>query len=195
MENTQVTLACAVCGQPFRVKAYRATTAKFCSKACWAQRHQPDTRTCPTCRRTFETYQRTQTFCSRSCARSGTPGNAYKDGRSLERERARLGPDLKAWRAAVFARDAHTCQQCGATGAIHAHHVQSWANHPELRLDISNGVTLCAKCHGSIHGKDFSARRHKTCPDCGSPTTGRGIGGRCRSCAITAWHRSRSTSA
>ncbi len=32
--NTQITLECARCGKPFRVKLHRSATAKYCSKAC-----------------------------------------------------------------------------------------------------------------------------------------------------------------
>jgi hypothetical protein len=45
------------------------------------------------------------------------------------------------------------CEVCGkpkwrTTGIrINAHHIWPWAEHPELRYDVSNGVTLCVSCH------------------------------------------------
>lgn len=59
------------------------------------------------------------------------------------------------WRMAVFTRDNWTCQFCGARNHIglgesiylEAHHIKQWANFPELRYDINNGITLCKKCH------------------------------------------------
>lgn len=53
----------------------------------------------------------------------------------------------KAWREAVFERDEHTCKECGAKGYITAHHIKSFAHHPELRYEIDNGQTLCEPCH------------------------------------------------
>jgi len=54
----------------------------------------------------------------------------------------------KEWRIAVFERDDYTCQVCGITGVyITSHHVKSWAKYPELRHEVSNGVTLCEICH------------------------------------------------
>ncbi len=53
------------------------------------------------------------------------------------------------WRRLVFKRDDFTCQVCGERGAsLHAHHLRSWAKHPETRFEVSNGLTVCAKiCH------------------------------------------------
>ncbi|MBW3634867.1 MAG: HNH endonuclease [Armatimonadetes bacterium] len=53
------------------------------------------------------------------------------------------------WRRAVFERDNFTCQVCGQRGGLlNAHHLRSWAKHPEARFEISNGLTVCADhCH------------------------------------------------
>jgi 5-methylcytosine-specific restriction endonuclease McrA len=52
------------------------------------------------------------------------------------------------WRKTVFERDDYTCQGCGITGVyITAHHIKSFAKYPELRLEVSNGITLCEECH------------------------------------------------
>lgn len=61
-------------------------------------------------------------------------------------------PEYIAWRKAVFSRDNFTCQRCGVHGGkLEAHHIQSWASHPEGRFDIENGMTLCADCHAQEH--------------------------------------------
>ena len=35
---------------------------------------------------------------------------------------------------------------------LHVHHIKSWANNPDLRLDIDNAITLCVHCHAEAHG-------------------------------------------
>jgi 5-methylcytosine-specific restriction endonuclease McrA len=55
-------------------------------------------------------------------------------------------------RTAVFIRDNHTCRRCGIRGGqLHAHHIRSWAEHPEDRYDPDNVVTLHHKCHRDVH--------------------------------------------
>lgn len=84
--------------------------------------------------------------------RRGKNNNMYIDG--LGRERAgkrnqnRHTLDYRLWREAVFERDDFTCQDCGLRGVVlHGHHIKGWAEYPELRYDVSNGQTLCEKCH------------------------------------------------
>lgn len=36
-----------------------------------------------------------------------------------------------------------------------AHHVKSYKDHPDLRLNLKNGQTLCRECHMEIHKKSF----------------------------------------
>ena len=158
---SQVALHCFVCGSEFRIKKYRVKTARFCSKRCWTKRNPPSTSACEFCFKPFTAYFRKQRFCSRSCARSGTRSNAFKDGKSMLRDRARMSPRLKTWRDSVYKRDCYRCRKCGAKGALHAHHIKPWASHPELRFDVANGLTLCLPCHGAEHGRDFSRRSQR----------------------------------
>lgn len=53
------------------------------------------------------------------------------------------------WRSEVLARDNWVCQTCGLfkSGDMETHHIKSWAKFPELRYEVSNGVTLCRECH------------------------------------------------
>ena len=61
-------------------------------------------------------------------------------------------PEYIAWRAAVYERDDFTCQECGRRGvSLNAHHIKHWQHHPELRFDLSNGITLCEDCHAKKH--------------------------------------------
>lgn len=188
MLNTQVSKTCIICNNSYKVQLNRAETSKYCSKRCWSVRNPPLHKTCPTCGNTFKTYK-SQNFesCSQSCARRGKRSNAYKDGRSLFRQRARLAPMLKGWRTLVMKRDNFTCQKCGYQGhELHAHHIKEFAIYPELRFEVSNGLTLCVDCHGAIHGKNFKPVRQyfdPICEKCGTATKGRSR--YCRSCSAS----------
>lgn len=66
----------------------------------------------------------------------------------------------KAWRKQVFERDKWSCQGCGKHGGeINADHIKQFAYYPELRFEVSNGRTLCVRCHkktdtyGGRHGR------------------------------------------
>ena len=58
-------------------------------------------------------------------------------------------PKYKEWRMKVFERDMFKCkifnQDC--KGQLQAHHILKWAEYPELRYEINNGITLCIAHH------------------------------------------------
>lgn len=183
----RVVLNCVKCGVEFWTHAFRAETAKYCSKSCWSDR--APVRDCETCGSSFKvSIGDREKYCSKSCYTTTMKGEGHpgwKGGASLESERGRASSELKAWRQAVFERDGFTCQGCGTAGGdMHAHHRLHFATHPEARFDISNGVTLCVACHGAVHGKDFTNRRKRECVECGEPTSGRSKHGTCRSCGV-----------
>lgn len=65
-----------------------------------------------------------------------------------KRQRFMESFEYKQWRMSVFRRDNFTCQVCDVTGGtLHADHIKSYAKHPELRLEGTNGRTLCVPCH------------------------------------------------
>lgn len=48
-------------------------------------------------------------------------------------------------------RDKHKCKLCGSEECVHAHHKLSIMEHPEEVFNVENGMTLCEKCHKTIH--------------------------------------------
>ncbi len=93
----------------------------------------------------------------------GKSHNWFVDGNGKERDTIRKQEmdrfEYRLWREAVFQRDNFTCQACGKHGGyLHADHIASWHNFPELRYEVSNGRTLCVPCHHKTpswgrHGK------------------------------------------
>jgi hypothetical protein len=90
-----------------------------------------------------------------SNANKGEKGNAWKGGINPVNDTIRKSIQYRLWREAVFARDNFTCQKYGIRGVkLHAHHIQNFAEHPELRFAIDNGITLSEKAHSEFH-KEF----------------------------------------
>lgn len=74
----------------------------------------------------------------------------WKGGISSENQLCRSSGEYAKWRKAVFKKDNFICQICGDRGVyFEAHHIKSFAQYPQLRFELLNGVTLCKSCHRS----------------------------------------------
>lgn len=61
-------------------------------------------------------------------------------------------PEFQRWAKEVKIRDNWTCQICEKQGVyLEAHHKWAWNAYPDLRFDLSCGVTLCKNCHDRFH--------------------------------------------
>jgi hypothetical protein len=76
-------------------------------------------------------------------------------------EERELKRNLRAnteWRTSVYERDNYTCKCCGVRGRkLNAHHIFNFADNPNVRTDVDNGITLCVECHYDFH-KQYGKR-------------------------------------
>lgn len=68
------------------------------------------------------------------------------------------------WVIACCERDDYTCQRCGRRAdtkddMVHVHHKAPFAEYPEQRSAVQNGICLCSVCHWWIHSNDGKATR------------------------------------
>lgn len=74
----------------------------------------------------------------------------YENNGIGETAKKRNNYKYRKWRESVILRDG-CCQECGSKTNLVAHHVKSFSKYPLLRTEISNGITLCEKCHKKLH--------------------------------------------
>lgn len=113
-------------------------------------------------------------FCSRSCAgkwnikgernpmynsqRLGDKNPNWKGGITNWRKNIYNSKEYKTWSNSVREFWDFTCQMCEKRGKgdIHANHIKTFRDYPELRFDLQNGIALCKKCHTKV------VNRHET---------------------------------
>ena len=59
----------------------------------------------------------------------------------------RRSPEYYQWRKAVLERDNSTCQDCGTTEKVEAHHIRAVIDYPEGIFEVKNGLVVCEDCH------------------------------------------------
>lgn len=55
------------------------------------------------------------------------------------------------WSCEVKELASYSCDSCGSTDSLNAHHLESFTNNEPLRRKLSNGVCLCRACHLDFH--------------------------------------------
>ena len=147
---------CEVCGKTF--EGVKTNANRFCSRECYNTYHsiKNKERKCPTCGKIFIAKQSEDKYCSIECYNKnrdmpkGERHWNWQGGKSLINDQ-RDSPQYKNWRQAVYQRDNYKCSKCGSTEKLNAHHIKSWKDYPSLRYEVSNGITLCEKCHIAYH--------------------------------------------
>lgn len=78
-----------------------------------------------------------------------TQRQGERPGRHRDPSRAwRSTAAYRRWRTAVLATSDH-CAHCGTTHDLTAGHRLAAHTHPELRLDVANGIVECRSCNSS----------------------------------------------
>jgi 5-methylcytosine-specific restriction endonuclease McrA len=166
---------CVQCGCEKKVVPARLKTFKFCSYKCageWRKLNFTGDKNpkwmggdrlklCQGCKSEikcegnlpYSTFLKRK-FCTKECAdKHGFryTGENHPNYREEARRKNRGGSHHK-WVNAVISRDKAICQHCGVVDVeLHAHHIKSYKDNPDLRFDLDNGITLCYKCHWEVH--------------------------------------------
>lgn len=78
----------------------------------------------------------------------GSLSRNWQGGKTNESVIIRYSSEAKVWRKAILERDNYTCKGCKVRGGkLEVDHIKPFAYFPELRLELSNGRTLCRPCH------------------------------------------------
>ena len=98
-----------------------------------------------------------QKFCTKTCADEHGLRYFGKDNKNYKGDTARRKnrtSQHSRWATKVIQRDLYKCMRCGVSGedsTLQAHHVFPFELFPSKRDEISNGITLCSKCHWEVH--------------------------------------------
>lgn len=89
----------------------------------------------------------------RKCPETSGPNNArWKGGKADINSKMRTSFEYRYWRKSCLKRDNFTCQKTSISGGeLQVHHINNFAEFPELMFDISNGITLSKKSHIQFH--------------------------------------------
>lgn len=160
--------------EPSKIKRNRH---HFCSRTCyvihWAkERTGPKSHKwnksipvirCRVCHKEFRVktrYGKPQVHCSRKC-RAVTQAERFRGGNNPRWRGGTtdIGTQIRhsekyiTWRNACGKRDKFKCQFCNASHhkRLVVHHIKTFEKFPNLRFEISNGITLCRGCHIKLH--------------------------------------------
>jgi len=168
LQNGKVKTICSQCGKTFERYASQRPNATFCSNKCsGASKKNRIMIVCKSCGRQFERMvSQVGTYCSLSCAARGNVGLRgasrirpkgskhwnWAGGITPKNKADRQGFDYSYWRKRVFERDGYKCTVCGSDKPkLHVHHILEFAQYPDRRFDVDNGVTFCVKHHQMLH--------------------------------------------
>lgn len=68
-----------------------------------------------------------------------------------KKHKAKTWRTYHSFKKAIKRRNGNKCVKCGSFEDLECHHIQNYAEFPELRLDLHNAVSLCKDCHYIFH--------------------------------------------
>ncbi len=85
-------------------------------------------------------------------AMTGANNPGWKGGVDDTARQIRCSHEYVRWKLSVWRRDEKSCQKCHqAKNRMVAHHMMGFAEYPDGRFDVDNGVTFCRDCHLEYH--------------------------------------------
>lgn len=160
--NPPVYANCLNCGKEFRYSP--STNKQYCSAVCRNSSEIRNQNVSKGVKLAWQDGNTRQNIMIGIAKRSTMPewynAKHFQKGKDHPRYKGNKRTDAtrnqypyKKWRWDVFKRDNFTCQICFKRGGrLHAHHIKHWAEYPELRFELDNGLTLCVDCHSNLHG-------------------------------------------
>lgn len=105
-----------------------------------------------------------QSHLASTYKRSGSANPNWRGGVAAQNFLARYKGDYVVWRRKVLRHKGEVCSHCGKnlnekcpccgrTTDKHVHHLQEFAENPDLRYSLDNVVVLCEPCHKALHKK------------------------------------------
>ena len=158
--NRMVTGKCVICGK--EIHYYASHPRKTCSIECERElrrREMKGNKYALGNKLSEERRKEIAEFMSQN--RSGPNNPNWKGGVTPEDKKIRKSVEYKLWRKTVFERDKYTCQVTGKQGGdLVVHHILNFAEHPELRFAVDNGITMSRYIHNKFH--KIYGRKHNT---------------------------------
>lgn len=163
---------CDWCQEKFKRTLSQVGKNKYCSHVCALRHISFKSRVtkvqteCSYCKAPIKVMPlklktTTRVYCSTRCKDKGWgkyysgENNPQWDSTITKEERiiGRRYPEYGRWRKGVYEKDGYKCQCCGDSKGtnLNAHHIFNYTEHPDLRIDIENGITLCEHCHTKFH--------------------------------------------
>jgi len=173
--RNRVTVSCKHCGKDFEIVNSRieGNRGKYCSAQCYHNSQKNNIgesntnwrggkirRICLMCGNIYykKQCQADSIVCSAKCGHAykskylvGEKSACWKGGITPINKKIRASDEFVNWRNAVYAKYGYACAKCGDKEKIHAHHIIPFCVDESLRFDISNGITLCKRCHINEH--------------------------------------------
>lgn len=155
------TEACEACGEEF-VPKNSENPNKYCSEECFGLSDsggRPSdgfvTYVCSrdgcgetnTVRRSVRRLMPRGAYCSPGC---GVPRREEHWNWQGGSDRVRKTIEYKQWTKRIH-ESGDSCEVCGASSNLQAHHIVPVVEAPERATDVSNGRLLCGPCHSGMH--------------------------------------------